>query len=1133
MAASKDKNSQEEKSEEVTLEAEEIQVEETDTGPGSYSDDTEKSSNSGGKVLKFIKSILPSVGIALGSFILVFLLHFLGAFNTLELKLYDLRMKLRGPLSGTESNSALPQAEGFIDLTEPFIDSNKNGKWDDSEPYTDTNGNNKYDSDEPFIDSGNGVWDEGEPFVDLDGNGAFDEWDEFEDKGNGKWDPAEKYTDINKNRTWDGKNKIYDEGIDSQNSEGVGCWVEESCANGIYDPDEDFTDTGNGKWDGVEPFEDKNNNGIWDDSEPFRDDNGNGKWNVPEPIIDNNGNGTWDDSEVFTDLNGNGRWDVAEEFSDDNENGIWDEGEELFDIGNEVWNEGEEFVDIDECEKTGEVCHNQECVEYKECHDINQNGKWDPGLDVVIVERDDESFRLIPDPLPYSRANVWARVIRNLTDAGAKVIVFDFVFDKPDHQTKNLKSYMETNELDFLLIDGDEKFIEAVQYAEGNGAKVILASKIAYETSRIPPTYYSPPYEKLINDDRVSISTGLVNIPTDEDGFNRRYWTLSMAPGDTNLYPTLAIQTVIEYLGISKTKPVFEGETTRYGPFGNNAYLNIPAYGSKGEGFLINFFGPPSGASSPGNPPFNTFNRISLSNVLDTKDYYLGEGVWDPDFGEMVYFEDQDWMDKYIDPFMAPIFEAQGFINPFKGKIVLIGTSMAEDQDFILAPYSNYDGEEFQFPGVEFHANAIQHLLNQDFIQTPMGTLNYNARFSKIHLGLIAILIITTLALITKTPPLWGFLIMAVELIAWLSYSVGAYLTDSFWIFKQIAGYELNVPGIGESVMLPVLFPAAAIILPYGINLTYKLFTEGQDKAFLKASFGSYISPELIDQMFESKSAPSLGGEEGYNTAFFSDIASFSTFSEKLTASELVELLNEYLNEMTNILLGNKGTLDKYIGDAIIAFYGAPVQTEDHEYLACLTCCQMNDKLEELRQKWKSEGDKWPEVVHNMRHRIGVNCGSLVTGNMGSDMRMNYTMIGDTVNLTARLESGAKQYGIETQVGSKIYEATKDRFTYRMLDYAVVKGRSEPERTFELISEKGKEPEVYKELIPVWDKAIEYYTNQDWDDAIKVFKKCDKLEEEYIGRPTTPCKVYISRCEAFKENSPGKDWNGAFKLTSK
>jgi adenylate cyclase len=236
---------------------------------------------------------------------------------------------------------------------------------------------------------------------------------------------------------------------------------------------------------------------------------------------------------------------------------------------------------------------------------------------------------------------------------------------------------------------------------------------------------------------------------------------------------------------------------------------------------------------------------------------------------------------------------------------------------------------------------------------------------------------------------------------------------------------------------------------------------------------------------------------------------------------------------MTNILLDNKGTLDKYWGDAIVAFFGAPVELEDQEYLACLTCCQMNDKLEELRQKWKSEGDKWPEAVHNMRHRIGVNCGSLVTGNMGSDMRMNYTMMGDTVNLTARLESGAKQYGIETQVGEKIYNVTKDRMTFRMLDYAIVKGRGKPERTYELISEKRKEPEVYNKLLPLWDKAIELYTNQKWDEAIKAFNKCDDFEEKYIGRSTTPCKVYISRCEELKVNSPGKDWDGRWTLTEK
>jgi adenylate cyclase len=333
--------------------------------------------------------------------------------------------------------------------------------------------------------------------------------------------------------------------------------------------------------------------------------------------------------------------------------------------------------------------------------------------------------------------------------------------------------------------------------------------------------------------------------------------------------------------------------------------------------------------------------------------------------------------------------------------------------------------------------------------------------------------------------------------------------------------------------MMPIVAPLAGIFLTYGGNVFYKFIMEQKDKRYLKQTFGTYISPDLIDQMFDEKKEPKLGGNEGIHTAFFTDIQSFSSFSEKLSPERLVELLNEYLTAMTNILLDNNGTLDKYWGDAIIAFFGAPVELEDQEYLACLTCCQMNNKLEELRQKWKSEGDKWPEMVHNMRHRIGVNCGTLITGNMGSDMRMNYTMMGDTVNLTARLESGAKQYGIETQVGEKIYEATKDRMTFRMLDYVVVKGRKKPERTYELINEKGKESEIYNKLLPLWDKAIKLYANQKWDEAISEFNKCDKLEEKYIGRPTTPCKVYISRCKEFKTNSPGKGWDGSWTLTEK
>ncbi len=992
------------------------------------------------KVIDKLKTLLPSILIGLVSVVLVFGLHFSGQLDAFELKLIDLKFKLRGPLSGIDVKSAWPSAELFDD---------------------------------------------------VDGNG------------------------------------IFDPNIDSISGEGVGCWEEEKCTNDTYDFGEEFTDKGNGKWDSAETFTDLNGDGYWNEAELFRDDNENGLYEEEELFRDDNDNGKWDGDEPYEDLNADDILSMAEEFIDSNEDGVWNSGEEFTDTGNGYWNEGEDFTDACECERMGEICHEGKCVEYVECQDINQNGTWDNGLDVVLVELDDETFRLINEPMPYSRGSIWARTVKNLADAGAKVVVLDFMFDKPDHQTANLKNYIENNNIEnFEVNDGDKLFMDAIKYAKSKGTHVILSSARKEEPTRIPPDYLLNPTSSLMETE-LDQYTGLVNINTDTDGFYRQYGMFYTISGDTTFHYTLGIESVLKYRGVyNSPSPILDSDNRQItiGP------LIIPTYGF-GNTFITNYFGPVSGE-------FNTFSRYPLSNVVDTKDYIIGESTYDPMFDMYEYLEDTNWMDMYIDS-ESPLYMFFKDKNPFKNKIVIIGTSLAEDQDIKPIPYLSYSGKDYLMPGVEIHANAIQQMLHENYIQTPTGTLEYDSRYVGSHLLIIALFCFFTLLLVTKPEPMVALGIMLAELGVWFSYSIGEFVGDYFWIFKIFGNlitenqFSINIPGMGESVMVPVLFPALSIILPYGLNLSYKLFTEGQDKAFLKASFGNYISPELIDQMYESKSAPSLGGEVGYNTAFFSDIASFSSFSEKLTPADLVELLNEYLNEMTNILLENNGTLDKYIGDAIIAFYGAPVHIDDHEYLACLTCCQMNDKLEELRQKWKSEGDRWPEVVHNMRHRIGVNCGELVTGNMGSDMRMNYTMMGDTVNLTARLESGAKQYGIETQVGSKIYEITKDRFTYRMLDYAVVKGRTEPERTFELISEKGKEPEIYKKLIPVWDKAIDLYTNQKWDDAIKAFEECDKLEEDYIGRPTTPCKVYITRCESFKENSPGKDWNGAFKLTSK
>jgi len=246
-----------------------------------------------------------------------------------------------------------------------------------------------------------------------------------------------------------------------------------------------------------------------------------------------------------------------------------------------------------------------------------------------------------------------------------------------------------------------------------------------------------------------------------------------------------------------------------------------------------------------------------------------------------------------------------------------------------------------------------------------------------------------------------------------------------------------------------------------------------------------------------------------------------------------VELLNEYLTDMTDILLANQGTLDKYIGDAIVAFYGAPVPVENHEYMACLTAIEMQDGLDELRKKWQGEGDRWPDIVHHMQNRIGIATGDMVTGNMGSAMRMNYTMMGDVVNTAARFEASAKQYGVYIQVLESTYEACKDDFHWRELDYVTVKGKSVPAYSYELIARKGKLSPTYEKLLPVYNKGLKLYRSQKWVEAKKTFIEADALEDMFPFRPTNPSKVYIERCEYFMENPPGEDWDGSWTLTSK
>jgi len=781
------------------------------------------------------------------------------------------------------------------------------------------------------------------------------------------------------------------------------------------------------------------------------------------------------------------------------------------------------------------------------------------GTNVVLVEVDDEAYRLMPYEWPYPRGKVWGKVVRNLYKAGAKVIVFDIQFDAPDRYSETIDTFINGMKDEFPEIaqlkprHGDYVFGDAIAEAKAYGTKVVLSTKMVKEPNRIPPEYIAKPVPAIM---RGGPDTGLINDLMDPDGFSRQYAIYGQMEHEPDkYYLTLGLKAVKAYLDIPDTALTYFNQKDlicRYGP------LRIRTHGF-GNSFLVNYYGPPSGYKYPSEenlPPWGTFPRYSLAYVYDTEDVELR----DPE-------EDIDWMSQFI-PGDVPDWiqaiedstERQEMIellglgsefdittSPFYNKIVIIGVAVEVIHDTKYTPFYNYMGKQQLTPGMETHANAIQTMLHGNYLNVIGGrimNLFHDYPFS--HTLLITLLSVIAFLLLMFVNPVIAGILVFIEGLVYFGIGCGLFVNDLMWFPKSLLStvlpnkfvlehmdwFKSSLPGVGVSMVIPIVAPLAGIIVTYTSNVIYRFLNEQKDKKFLKDTFGTYISPELIERMYEEKQEPKLGGEAGYHTAFFSDIQSFSSFSEVLEPEKMVSLMNEYLTEMTTVLLNRGGTLDKYIGDSIVAFYGAPVPVENHEYQACMTALEMGEKLEELRKKWRTE-EEWPEIVHNMQHRIGIGSGQIVTGNMGSTMRMNYTMMGDMVNIASRLESSAKQYGVYIQVAESTYKVVKDQFEWRFLDYVRVKGKKVPVRVYELLAEKGKLDERNAKAVAAFHAAQELYFAQKWDLALEAFKEAEKLEDMFPGRNTNPSTVYIARCEYLKNNPPGEDWDGVWTLTAK
>ncbi|HIL87185.1 MAG TPA: adenylate/guanylate cyclase domain-containing protein [Deltaproteobacteria bacterium] len=417
-------------------------------------------------------------------------------------------------------------------------------------------------------------------------------------------------------------------------------------------------------------------------------------------------------------------------------------------------------------------------------------------------------------------------------------------------------------------------------------------------------------------------------------------------------------------------------------------------------------------------------------------------------------------------------------------KIVLVGDTSEVSHDIFETPV----GEIY---GVEFLANTISTIMNGAPIQPADSSW---------EVAILIVLMLLVLGL-SQLPKL--------ETLAFLAV-LAAYIALAFYAYAY------------HGIAFSMSYALFALILSFvAINL-YKFILERRQKAFIKGAFSQYLSPTVIDAIVKDPSKLTLGGERREMTAYFSDIQKFSTISESLTPEELVNLLNLYLTEMCDIISSYHGTVDKFEGDAIIAFWGAPLDQPDHAKLACFATLDMQKRLMEMRKQFREE--ERPQLFV----RMGINSGPIVVGNMGSSQRMDYTIMGDAVNLAARLEGANKFYKTYTMISEFTYAQAGEFLDSRPTDIIRVVGRKTPVTVYEVLERKNQLSGDKALVVENYLLGYECYRNRDFAAATPLFEKALEIDEE-----DGPSAEYLKRCEAFKLQPPGKDWDGVHTLTEK
>ncbi|MCK4389259.1 MAG: adenylate/guanylate cyclase domain-containing protein [Desulfobacterales bacterium] len=689
-------------------------------------------------------------------------------------------------------------------------------------------------------------------------------------------------------------------------------------------------------------------------------------------------------------------------------------------------------------------------------------GVKEPSGKVAIVAIDDKSIELI-GRWPWPRS-AFAELIARLYEAGVKTIGFDLLFTEPD-QSPELESIdaLIQSFLDLGLLrpnDNSEIFFNELMEAAESADNDAMLAAVTKEVGNVVFSMAFVPSK----DEPEGFAPYLLD--SAYESFGNEEGLASFDPVSLNgtLLPIPVLGDAAAVLGFVNFIPDIDGAMRRgivvlehggalFAPLGVRIAQNY--LNLDNEDIAVHF-----GKRVEVGPCAIPIDRKGMSYIN-----YYGPN--------------------YTIPYYSVVDVLSGEIGPerFEGKIVLVGGAAVGLGDLWPNSFTK------SFWGVEKQATIVENILDENFMRRPDRVVYVDIAII-VALGLLLGLVLPVLRQLWTIP----FTLLIVVLLC------GA----NQYVF------------VNHRIWLLFVYPMIEIGLVYSGISAFKYLTEEREKKKIKGAFEQYMNPSVVRRVMEHPELLKLGGEKRELSVLFSDIRGFTSISERMSPEELVHFMNEYLTAMTNIVLENEGTLDKYLGDAIMAIYGAPVTQKDHALRACRTAIKMFEVLYDYREEWSKGG------LPTVRIGVGINTGDMIVGNMGSERRFDYTVMGDHVNLGSRLEGITKLYGVKMILSEFTYEKVKDDVICRELDFVRVKGKKEPVGIYELFGGDYFTQGEYRFLAP-FKNGLEAYRRKAWDEAIGFFEEVLSIKPE-----DKPTELFIGRCHAMKSSLPPPDWDGVY-----